>query len=110
VRHHSLACCLALHELSTSTDHTFSALSREDHTHIEEYLQDKKVKVKNEITDDLAGANSAVAAALLSDDESMESAASEDERPKKAKKGDEMDVDSQSGLSSRSEYRWSKWK
>jgi hypothetical protein len=62
-------------------------------------LKLKKLKVKNEITDDLVGASSAVAAALFSDDESMESAESEEERPKKGKKGDEdMDVDSQSGL------------
>jgi structure-specific recognition protein 1 len=82
---------------------TFTSIIKEEHEQIENYLKAKKVRVKNEMLDDMM---IGVAAALESDsDEEMASAASTDEedQPKKVK-GISMDDDEDS-----EEGSWYEW-
>ncbi|KAG8780726.1 FACT complex subunit, partial [Ceratobasidium sp. 428] len=64
----------------TGPEVTFTSINKEEHDPIENYLTSKKVRTKNEMADlDLLG----VAAAVDSDDDEMQSVASEgSERPK----------------------------
>jgi hypothetical protein len=48
-------------------DVTFGAINKEEHTPISEFLQGKKLKVKNEILDEMIGTTSAVVRFWLSD-------------------------------------------
>ncbi len=74
-------------------EHTFSAINKEEHEGIETYLKGKKVRVKNQIVEDLA------VAALDDDDEDEEMqsvASSGEEAPKPLVGGD--DDDSEEGI------------
>jgi len=69
-------------------EHTFSAINKEEHEGIETYLKGKKVRVKNQIVEDLA------VAALDDDDEDEEMqsvASSGEEAPKPRVGGDDDD-------------------
>lgn len=62
---------LVISPKSSKSDHTFSAVSKEEQTGIEDFLRrDKKLRVKNTIEDSAAAVNSAVVAALMDEDSS----------------------------------------
>jgi structure-specific recognition protein 1 len=59
---------------------TFSSINKEEHETTESFLKEKKIKLKNEM---VADADLIMAAAGADDDESMGSASSDDEGPRK---------------------------
>lgn len=75
----------------TGPEHTFSAINKEEHEAIEQYLRGKKVRVKNQIVEDLA-----VAALDDDEDEEMQSVASSGEEAPRPRVGGD-DEDSEEG-------------
>ena len=74
-------------------EHTFSSINKEEHEGVESYLKSKKVRVKNQIAEDMA-------AAVLDDDdedEEMQSVASSGEERPKPRSGNADDDDSEEG-------------
>lgn len=56
-------------------EHTFSAVSKEEQTSVEEYLKhDKKLRVKNVMEENVQAVNSAIAEALMDEDSSDDDA------------------------------------
>jgi len=67
---------LVISPKSSKSDHTFSAVSKEEQSGIEDFLRrDKKLRVKNTIEDTANAVNSAVVAALMDDDSDDEDGA-----------------------------------
>lgn len=75
-------------------EHTFTSLNKEEHEPIESYLKDKKIKIKNEMVQDV---DMLLAAGVVDDeDEEMQSVASSDDEPSKPRLGGD-DEDSEEG-------------
>ena len=72
-------------------EHTFSAINKEEHEAIDAFLKGKKVRVKNQIVEDLA-----VAALDDDEDEEMQSVASSGEEAPRPRVGGDDD-DSEEG-------------
>lgn len=74
----------------------FTALNKEEHEPTEAYLVDKKIKVKNEMTQDV---DMLLAAGVGDDDEDeeMQSVASDDDAPSRPRLGGDDDEDSEEG-------------
>lgn len=92
-------------ELRADSDISFSAINKEEHPQIADFLSEKKIKVKNEIMEEMIGTAQAVTQALLEeeDESEVESDDSRKEERKKIKKQKEkavqnntMDVDEDS--------------
>ena len=73
-------------------EHTFSSINKEEHEGVQEYLQGKKLRVKNKMAEDL------IVPALDDDDDEMQSVASSGEEVPKPRAGDD-DEDSEDGTS-----------
>ena len=75
-------------------EHTFTSLNKEEHEPIESYIKDKKIKIKNEMVQDV---DMLLAAGVVDDeDEEMQSVASSDDEPSKPKAVGDRD-DSEEG-------------
>jgi len=72
-------------------EHVFSSINKEEHEPTENFLKDKKVKVKNEMAD----ADILMAAAVDDEDEDMQSVASDDSAPRGKKPMFDDDEDSE---------------
>ena len=76
-------------------EYTFTSLNKEEHEPTEAYLKDKKIKIKNEMVQDV---DMMLAAGEVDDeDEEMQSVASSDDEPSKPRLGGD-DEDSEEGL------------
>ncbi|KAG6878509.1 hypothetical protein C0993_005439 [Termitomyces sp. T159_Od127] len=76
-------------------EHSFTSINKEDHEPVENYLKEKKIKVKNEMVPD-ADLLLAAAAGDDDDDDEMQSVESDDDRPRvKQSKGGMDDEDSE---------------
>lgn len=74
---------------------TFTSINKEEHEPVEEYLKSKKLRVKNEMNDEMLG----VVAQLDDEDEEMQSVASDgDAAPKPRLMNGDDDEDSEEGL------------
>lgn len=77
-------------------EYTFTSLNKEEHEPTETYLKDKKIKIKNEMVQDV---DMMLAAGEVDDeDEEMQSVASSDDEPAKPRLGGD-DEDSEEGQS-----------
>ena len=75
-------------------EHTFTSLNKEEHEPIESYIKEKKIKIKNEMVQDV---DMLLAAGVVDDeDEEMQSVASSDDEPSKPRIGGDDD-DSEEG-------------
>lgn len=74
----------------TGPETVFSSINKEEHEPIETYLKSKKVRVKNEMNDDVL-----MVAALSDEDEEMQSVASSGEERPKPRRMDEDDDSSE---------------
>ena len=77
---------------SGNGDHTFTSVNKEEHDAVNAYLQDKKVKTKNEMME-----GELIMAADADEDEEMQSVASSGEEAPKPRRGADDDDDSEEG-------------
>ena len=73
-------------ELRADSDISFSAINKEEHAQIADFLADKKIKVKNEIMEEMIGTAQAVTQALMEEDDDDESEAESDDSRKDERK------------------------
>jgi structure-specific recognition protein 1 len=74
-------------------EYTFTSLNKEEHEPTETYLKDKKIKIKNEMVQDV---DMMLADGVVDDDdEEMQSVASSDDEPSKPRLGGDDDEDSE---------------
>ena len=73
-------------ELRADSDISFSAINKEEHAQIADFLADKKIKVKNEIMEEMIGTAQAVTQALMEEDDDESEAESDDSRKDERKK------------------------
>ena len=74
-------------------EYTFTSLNKEEHELTETYLKDKKIKIKNEMVQDV---DIMLATVVEDEDEEMQSVASSDDEPSKPRLGGD-DEDSEEG-------------
>jgi structure-specific recognition protein 1 len=79
--------------LKMSPEIVFTSINKEEHELVEEFLKSKKLRVKNEMNDDMA----AVAALDSDSDEEMQSVASDGEDAPKPRPATGNDEDSEEG-------------
>ena len=84
---------------SGSADVTFTSVNKEEHEPVNAYLQDKKVKTKNEMME------GELAIGVDDEDEEMQSVASSGEEAPKPRRGGDDDDDSEEGTLWRSNSR-----
>jgi structure-specific recognition protein 1 len=76
-------------------EYTFTSLNKEEHEPTETYLKEKKIKIKNEMVQDV---DMMLATGVVDDeDEEMQSVASSDDEPSKPRFGGDDDEDSEEG-------------